>query len=193
MRRPFVTIKRRVATRRSERTDDHVGPAVVRAALAATAVGAVVLAFAGSASAHTFTWDGTAADPLRPGTTLRWERTLSDCGDTSPFRTLKVTGHQGQTPITGEQYLTVTGRRQVRTGGRWRSLPSPSDSVTERAPNGTGTAHFTLRFYLRFVDKRKRSRVRLTYAWMEATGEPGDADDQIWAKRTRFTSACTIP
>jgi hypothetical protein len=152
-----------------------------------------LLVLAASASAHTFKWDGSAPDPKRPGVTLRWDRTLAACGDTSPFRTMKVRAHQGQTKMLANQYLTVTGRRQVRSGGRWVSLPSSSDSVTKRAPNGRATAHYTLQFYLRFVDKGMRSRVQLRYAWMEAAGEAGDKDDKLWAKRTLYTSACKIP
>ena len=90
-------------------------------------------------------------------------------------------------------YLVVTGRRQIRSGGKWFSLPSSSDTVTKRAPNGRATAHSTLQFYLRFVDKGKRSRVQVRFAWMQATGEAGDADDKLWARRTVYTGACTIP
>ena len=158
-----------------------------------TALGAALLGFAAPASAHTFTWDGSAADPLRSGVTLRWDRSLSDCGDTTPFRTLKVRAHQAQTKLSSNQYLTVTGRRQLKSGKKWVSLPSPSDSVTKRAANGKATAHYTLQYYLRFVDKGKRSRVKLQYAWMEAAGQPGDADDKVWAKRTLYTSSCVIP
>ncbi len=166
---------------------------VTRRARAGAPLAVALLVLAASASAHTFKWDGSASDPKRPGVTLRWDRTLTDCGDTSPFRTLKVRAHQGQTKLLANQYLTVTGRRQVRSGGRWVSLPSTSDVVTKRAPNGRATAHYTLQYYLRFVDKGKRSRVQLRYAWMEAAGAAGDKDDKLWAKRTLYTSACKIP
>jgi hypothetical protein len=106
---------------------------------------------------------------------------------------MKVKTHQGQTKMAADGYLVVTGRRQIRSGGKWFSLPSPSDTVTKRAPNGRAIAHSTLQFYLRFVDKGKRSRVQLRFAWMQAAGEAGDADDKLWARRTVYTSACTIP
>ena len=160
-----------------------------RAALPAVAL----LVFAASASAHKFSWDASAPDAKRPGVTLRWDRTLSDCGDTSPFRTLKVRAHQAQTKMPADGYLTVTGRRQLKSGKKWVSLPSSSDVVTKRAANGKATAHYTLSYYLRFVDKGKRSRVQLKFAWMQAAGQSGDADYKVWAKRTVYTSSCKIP
>ena len=169
-------------------------PVTRRATLAVTALAAALIAFAASASAHPFTWDGKAADPKRPGVTLRWDRTLSSCGDTSPFRTMKVKTHQGQTDNGGRP--VPRGDRAAPdqgAAGQWFSLPSSSDTVTKRAPNGRAIAHSTLQFYLRFVDRGKRSRVQLRFAWMQVAGDPGDADDKLWARRTVYTGACTIP
>lgn len=151
------------------------------------------LGFAASGQAHPFSWDRTAADGSRPGVTLRWDRSVQSCGDTDPFRSMKVRAHQGQSPIRADEYMVVTGRRQVRSAGRWVTLPSPSDTVTKRAANGRSTAHFTLQYYLRFVDRGMRTRVKLRYQWKRAAGDPGDADDTVFARRTASTAACTIP
>ena len=158
----------------------------------ALAVAAPLLALPGAALAHTFSWDGSAADAARPGTTLRWDRTLSSCGDTSPFRTLKVPVHQGQTPIAAEDYMVAIGRRQVLKNGTWVTL-GPGDEATKRGANGAGKTHATLQFYLRYVDKGMRSRVRLRLQWKRAAGEPGDADHTVVAKRTVSTTSCRVP
>ena len=91
------------------------------------------------------------------------------------------------------QYLVVTGRRQLKDGRRWISLPSPADVVVKRGRNGQSPTHFTLQFFLRSVDKGEQSRVELVYRWKQAAGEPGSAGDRVWATRKAFTKACTIP
>lgn len=160
---------------------------------AAVVTAVFLLGFAGSASGHPFSWDRKAEDPSRPGVTLRWDRSIASCGDTTPFRQLKVRAHQGQAPIRADEYMVVIGRRQVLSGGRWVSLPGPSDKVEKRAANGRAKAHFTLGYYLRFVDKGVKSRVKLRYLWKREAGGPGDVDDTVLAKRTASTRACTIP
>jgi hypothetical protein len=164
-----------------------------RITLGATVTTLAVLGVPGSGLAHPFTWDRTAADPSRPGVTIRWDRSIAGCGDTTPFRPFSVRAHQGQQPIRSDEYMVVSGRRQVRSGARWVSLPGPADEVEKRAANGRATAHFTLAYYLRSVDKGKRSRVKLRYLWKRAGGEPGDADDEVFARRNAYTRACTIP
>jgi hypothetical protein len=163
-------------------------------ALLAGGVLCALLGPVASAEANAFTWDGSARDPLRPGVTTRWESTLSSCGDTSPFRALKVRVHQGQSPIRGDEYMVVVGRRQVRRGpgAKWTTLP-PSDGAVRRAADGEGTPRMTLQFFLRFVDRGMQSRVRLRHEWRRADGQPGDADDRVFAKRTTYTSACRVP
>lgn len=164
-----------------------------RVRLGAAVTTVALLGVAASGQAHPFTWDRTAADASRPGVTIRWDRSLASCGDTTPFRTFRVRVHQGQRPIRSDEYMVVSGRRQVRSGASWVSLPGPGDEVEKRAANGKATAHFTLAYYLRFVDKGMRSRVKLRYLWKRAAEEPGDAGDRVFARRTAYTRACTIP
>ena len=158
-------------------------------------IATTLLALAGSAFAHAFTWDGSRRDPLREGVTLRWDRSLLTCGDTDPFAPLKVGAHIGQTNMRAQNYLVVRGRRQIaRAGaGPWTTLPYASDGAAARGQNGQSPFHATLPFYLRFVDRGMFTRVRLTYQWKRAAGEPGPAGDKLWATQTAFTPPCQVP